>query len=138
MSFLEDVNFENVVEPTTVPAGEEYQIRIIDIKTNEAGELPANKNGNKYLLPLFEIPDEVGAKSFSQYLGLPSNEMSSKAANTTKYNLQQFLKCFGFDPSEPPDDPENLVGAEGYAILGEKNDPMYGDQNTIKRWLVER
>lgn len=138
MSFLENVNFNDVVEPTTVAGGEEYQIRIIDVKTDENGDLPVNKNGNKYLMPLFEIPEEVGAKNFSHYVPLPSSDMDAKSANEVKYRLQQFLKCFGFDPANPPDDPEDLVGSEGYAILGEKNDPQYGDQNTIRRFIVER
>jgi len=138
MSFLEDMNLNDVVEPTTVPAGEEYQIRVIDMKTDENGDLPINKNGNRYLMPMFEIPGEVGAKNFNHYIGLPNEDMDAKAANEAKYRLQQFLKCFGFDPSSPPDDPEDLVGAEGYAILGIKEDPNYGDQNTIKRFIIER
>ena len=138
MGFLEDVNFSDVVEPTTVSAGEEYRIRIIDIKTDDNGELPVNKNGNRYLMPLFEIPEEVGAMNFSHYLGMPSADMDAKSSNEAKYRVQQFLKCFGFDPDSPPDDPEELVGAEGYAILGLKNDPQYGDQNTIRRFIVER
>lgn len=136
MSFLEDVNLNDVVEPHTVPGGEEYRIRIVDIKKDENGELPLNKNGNRYILPTFEIPDEVGAQNFTTYIGLPSNDMSEKDKNNTKYRIKQFLQCFGFDT--PPDDPVELIGAEGYAILGEKSDPEYGDQNTIRRFLTQR
>lgn len=138
MSFLEDVNLSNVIEPKTVPSGQEYRLRIVDVKTDDNGNLPLNKNGNRYILPLFEIPDEIGAKSFTTYIGLPSQEMSDKQKNDALYHINQFLKCFGFDPDSPPDDPTDLIDAEGYAILGEKYDEEYGDKNTIRRFLVQR
>lgn len=138
MGFLDDVNFNDVVEPHVVSAGEEYRIRILDIKKDEDGSLPRNKNGDRYLMPLFDIPDEVGAISFNDYMGLPTSEQSDKERNAVKYKIQQFLKCFGFDPSDLPDDPDDLVGADGYAILGVKNDAEYGDKNFVRRYLVQR
>jgi len=138
MSFLEDVNFADVVEPRSVSAGEEYRLRIIDVKLDDSGNLPTNKNGDKYILPMFEIPDEVGAKNFTTYLGLPGSSMSQKQLNEAKYRISQFLKCFGFDPENPPDDPTELIDNEGYAILGEKFDEEYGDQNTIRRFITRR
>ncbi len=139
MSFLEDINFQNVVEPRTVPGGEEYRLRIVDIKRdNEDNQkLPTDKNGYRYLMPIFEIPDEVGAMNFNHYLRLPSEDMSDKELNNAKYRIKQFLECFGFDSNNPPD-LDDFSGAEGYAILGEQSDPEYGDQNNIRRFIVQR
>jgi len=139
MGFLEDVNFNNVVEPRTVAGGEEYRIRIVDIKRDQEDnqKLPTNKNGYRYMMPIFEIPEEVGAKNFNSYLPLPSSDLGDKENNDMKWRLMQFLQCFGFDPDNPPDLDE-MGGAEGYAILSEKSDPQYGDQNAVRRFIIQR
>lgn len=139
MGFLEDVNLNDVVEPRTVSGGEEYRLRILDVKRDDQdnNRLPTDKNGYRYLMPIFEIPDEIGARNFNHYIRLPSDDMSSKEKNDAKYRIKQFLECFDFDPDNPPE-LDGIGGAEGYAILGERSDPEYGDQNTIRRFVPRR
>jgi hypothetical protein len=126
MSFL-DFNFDDVVEPRTVDPDREYKLRITDVRSG------TDKNGNPYYMPRFEILDEVGAKSFTYFLGLPNDSMDAKRLNSVKYKIKTFLDAFGL----PYDgDPENdWAGAEGWAILGVEENDQYGPQNVIKKFV---
>ncbi len=126
MSFLTDINFDNVVEPRAVDADKEYKIRIIEARQG------TDKNGNPYILPRFEILDEVGAKDFTYFLGLPNDSMDAKRLNAVKYKIKNFLDAFGLDVSS---DPEDWAGSEGWAILGLEESEQYGEQNFIKRFV---
>ena len=121
-----DLDFSDVVEPRTVEADKEYKLRITDVKEG------TNKNGEPYLMPRFEILDEVGAKDFTKYLGLPSASMDAKKMNNTKYGLKLFLEAFGLPAASEPSD---WVGAEGWAILGVEENDQYGAQNFVKKFV---
>ena len=139
MGFLDNVDLENVVEPTTVPADQEYKLRIVDVKTDPSTPdgLPRDKNGNSYLLPRFEIPDEPTAKDFTRFIGLPNDDMDAKKKNTSGYQLKTFLAAFDLEPSALVD-PSDMVGAEGWAILGLEESEQWGEQNFIKKFIVPK
>jgi hypothetical protein len=122
-----DVN--DAVEPIVVAAGEEYKIRIIGCDSK------MNKNDEPYMLPRFEVSDEPLAKEFTKYLPLPFQGMDEKKTNNAKLGLKRLFDAFSFEPSGDFDT-EDLVGLEGWAILGiEKND-QYGDGNFVKRFVA--
>lgn len=125
MAFL-DMDFSDVVEPRVAAADTEYKLRILDVKEG------TDKNGNPYLMPRFEVVDEVGVKDFSYFLGLPGAHMDAKRLNNAKYKLKTFMDAFGIEYSS---DPADWVGLEGWAILGVENNDQYGDQNFIKRFV---
>jgi len=129
MSTFLDIDTSDAVEPTVVGPGE-YRLRIIDCT------YARNKNGDPYLMPLFEIPDEPTSKPFSHYLGLPVDSMDDKTKNTVKWRLESFQRCFGF--SLKGINISQLVGLEGWALLGVKDDPEYGEQNVIKKYIEPR
>lgn len=139
MGFLDDIDYENSQEPTAVPADQEYKLRIVDVKTDLSTPtgLPTDKNGNYYLLPRFEIIDEPLAKEFTRFIGLPHEGMDEKKKNSTGYALKTFLAAFDLD-SRSISDPTDMVGAEGWAILGLEETEQYGEQNYVKKFIIPK
>jgi hypothetical protein len=139
MGFLDSVDLENVVEPSTVPADAEYKLRIVDVKTDPSTPdgLPRDKNGNSYLLPRFEILDEPTAKDFTRFIGLPHDSMDAKKKNSSGFMLKTFLQAFDLEQSALVD-PSDMIGAEGWAILGIEDTEQYGEQNYVKKFIVPK
>jgi hypothetical protein len=52
---------------------------------------------------------------------------------TRKFKM--FAQAFGIDYGKPFDW-EELVGLEGWVILGVKKSDEYGDQNTVKKYMT--
>ena len=139
MGFLDDANLDDVQEPTAVPGDSEYKLMIVDVKTDPstANGLPVNKNGDSYLLPRFEIVGEPAAKELTRYFGLPNAGMNDKQRNAAGWQLKQFLNAFDLDPNQLAD-PNDLVGAEGWAILGLEESDQWGEQNFVKKFIVPK
>ena len=125
MAFL-DMDFSDVVEPRVAAADTEYKLRITDVKEG------TDKNGNAYLMPRFEIIEEVGAKDFSYFLGLPHPGLDAKKLNAAKFKLKSFMDAFDIAYSS---DPADWVGQEGWAILGVEENAQYGQSNYIKKFV---
>ena len=128
MGFL-DFDINDAVEPTAVAGDQEYKIRIVDCRKDY------DKNDKPYLLPRFEIPGEPTAKDFTRFLRLPHAGQSPKEMNNTKWTLKNFGECFDVDLSQL-NDPTELIGAEGWAILGLEESDQWGQQNTVKKFLA--
>ena len=129
VSFL-DVDTSGAVEPKAVPAGE-YKVRWI------GGSTGINKNNNPYFQPLFEVPSEANSKSFTDYIPLPHEGMTEKEHNDALWRMDCFKKCFGYkqkDKINLQEDPPK----EGWMILGIKDDPEYGEQNTRKKYILPK
>jgi len=122
-------------EPTAMEADKEYKLRIMScVYAND-------KNGAPYLLPRFEVVDEPMAKDFSKFLRVPYDEQTPKDKERARWAIKEFLKAFGKDPSQPIDPTEldgQLTGEEGWAILGMKEDPEYGEQNFIRKFVLPK
>jgi hypothetical protein len=136
-SFI-DVDTSDAVEPMVVDDGE-YKIRLIGYRTqkDESGEekiLRTDKNGGKYLMPIFDFPEEIAARSFSHFLRIPNADtMDAKQLNGAKWELEVFKKAFtvegGFNP-------EDLVGRETWALIRKVDDVTYGEQNALKKFIT--
>lgn len=139
MGFLDAMDIDSGVAPTTVPGGAEYQLRIIDVREDDAYDdrMPRDKNGNPYLLPRFEIMGEPTAKPFTKYLGLPNDSMDAAKQNSSRYGMQLFLDTFGLNASSLAN-PSDMVGAEGWAILGLEESDQWGEQNFIKKLIAPK
>jgi len=131
MSSLLDIDVDDAQEPKVVPADEEYELRIIDAKTD------TNKDGNPYLLPRFEVVGEPLAKDFTKYLGLPHEEMDAKQLNRAKWALKNYLECFGL-PTAGQLVVGDMVGSTGWGILGVEDNEQYGEQNYVKKFIVKK
>lgn len=128
-SFL-DINLDDAQEPMTVEPAE-YQVQVIDAKMDK------NKRGNDYVLLTLEVPSEPASKAFTHYLGLPGSDDSPKQLNQRKWNMKVCFEALDYDYNSQP--VESMIGAETWALVGEgEEDPEYGKQNYIRKWLGQR
>ena len=129
-SFL-DVDVSDATEPVAAPAGE-HKIRI------SGGVIDKDKNGHPYFQPRFDVPDMPEVKDFTDFIGLPYDGMDEKRAKRSKWRLRCFKECFGIDPSAKVNLRDDLPGLTGWAILGLGEDPQYGEQNFIRKYIAPK
>ena len=139
MGFLDEAMSEDYTEPTAVPGDTEYKLRIVDVKVDPSTPdgLPRDKNGNAYLMPRFEILNEPTAKEFGRYMAVPNADMDAKKRNSCGFSIKQFFSAFDLD-SASLNDPLDMVGSEGWAILGLEDNEQYGEQNYVKKFIVAK
>lgn len=124
---LTDQGVMETPDPTIMDADSEVKLRIVDCTHKE------NKNGEEYILPRFEIIDEPLTKEVTKYLGLPYAGLDEKKLMKTKNALKHFFSAFDVPEKF---DPEELVGLEGWAILGVETTEEYGEQNYVKKFVT--
>lgn len=129
---LVDQNIAETPEPVVLPADTESKLRIIECTYNQKED---KNNGNPYLMIRFEVVDEPLAKEISKFFGLPCAELEVKKNEAAKRNLKYLGEAFGIDFNQPFDD-EELVGMEGWVILGYESTAQYGEQNYIKKFIT--
>lgn len=128
-SFL-DLNLDDAQEPKVLPEGE-YKIRV------SGAEKSTDKNNNPYILLRLEVPDEPYSKTFTHFLGFPTDDMTPKDQNARKWRMKEAFEAFGFDYQSRP--LEDLRGSETWATLGETDeDPTYGKSNRVIQWHGKR
>ena len=130
MSFLGQ-DFDNVFEPKSVKEGE-YQLKVLDaqVKTSQ-------KTNGEYISAKLEIVGEPEAKDINHVMMLPTPNDDIKQKNKRLAAIQNFLRSCGFDPSSVSNVNE-LIGATCWAILTEEQDPEYGTQNRVRKFVVGR
>lgn len=125
---------ENAEEPTIADAGTEQKLRIISVRTGEAGQTNC-----PYFSPTFEIPDMPMCKEFNDFFWVPKEEkLTEKQYKRALYAIKIFIACFEVDISVPIDYEDDLPGKVGWAILGSKNSDDYGEQNTIRKYIAPK
>jgi len=62
--------------------------------------------------------------------------MTHKEKNNVLWALESFKRCFSVPDGRI--DLEDVIGNEGWAIIGLKEDPEYGEQNYIKKLIVPK
>ena len=129
---LLDIDTSDSQEPTTVEPGE-YKVRITGFRKDNDGKIiRTSEAGNKYFIVTFDIPDEEFSKGLSKVFSVPTLEMEAKRQNAVKWELECFKRAFGLAEINF----SNMVGKEGYAILGVSHSEQYGDQNEVKKFVT--
>lgn len=119
-------DLEGAVEPVVMPAGSEVRLRIVSVLVAK------NKHGDPYISPRFEVVDEPYAKEFTKYYSLPNSKQTPKQSNACRNDLKKLFQWASLDTSTPINFKEDLIGCEGWAILGQSSDEKYGLQNTVE------
>ncbi len=127
---LIDVDVSDVGEATILNDGE-YQLRVLSVqeRSGEGGRGPW-QNISLLLLPIsgddLDDPD-----TFYQTEWIPLEG----ASKNQRRRFNSFKSAMGIEPAEPFA-LEDLQGREAWAVVGMKDDPDYGRQNIVKRWVV--
>jgi len=123
---------EDSQAPTTAGKGTEQKLRIINVNTGVS-----DKNKCAWFMPMFEVVDAPLVKEFNTFFWVPDKDkLEPKQYARTCYDIKVFAQCFGVDISVPIDYNDDLPGKEGWAILGIQNSDDYGEQNTIKKFIL--
>ena len=134
---LSEENLDEAKEPKAL-AGE-YTVAITDWKTDDDGKIRCETaEGKGYLMPKLEVvdcPEAEYSKGMSHFMWLPEDWMDAKKLNGAKFTLKEFFTAFGIDTSQQID-PEETIGSRAEAILVVTDDPEYGEQSRIKRFVV--
>ncbi len=122
-------------EPKTLPRGAEVKARIIAVRAGTS-----DKNGAKWYTPVFDVPDDPMVSEFSAFFWDLSDrdklEPKQAARNTTAF--KNFAQCFGLDYSKPFDWEEDLIGLQGWIIVGVRKSDEYGDQNSVSKYVIKK
>ena len=127
---MDAVGVEEAIEPIAVVGGEEYELRIVNVKSG------TDKNGHDYYMPILEIANEIAAKEFSYFIGCMGSDMTDKEKNNVRWKISQFCQCFGLSTTGEVDPESEWPGNTGFAILGQSESDEYGEQNFIKKLVV--
>lgn len=125
------VNIEGLNEAQelkSVPQGE-YQVRVVSC------EVKTSKNtGGDFLQAQLEIIGEPLTKNINHVMMFPTNSDDAKKQNNRKLAIRNFLQACGIDTSKGFN-PSELEGCTAWAILAEEDDPEYGKQNRVRKWV---
>lgn len=126
LDFLDLGDLSEVQELQTVPEGE-YTLRII--------ALELRKKNNAYLFAKFAIEGESGTKPVQHTFMLPKPDDDPDTADRRKRSIKHFYQAFGI-PLTGPVYFSEYIGATGRALLSEEEDPEFGAQNRIRKFIV--
>lgn len=127
---LSGIDLSDTYEPTVADAGTEAKLRIVSFLKDR------DKNDQDYIMPFFEVIDDPYCKEFGDYMPLPSTSMSPKELNKAKLRLKDFSEAFGINLATTLDIQNDVVGKEGWAILGKGKDQDENPINRIRRYVA--
>jgi hypothetical protein len=125
----------NAPEPKILPRGSEVKARIIAVRSGIS-----DKNGAKWYMPVFDVPSEPMATEFNAFFWdlADRNKLEPKQAARLLTQFKNFAQAFGLDYSKPFSWEDDLVGLEGWVILGIQKDDEYGDKNTVSKYVSKK
>lgn len=124
-----DLGLDDAQELKSVPAGE-YQVRVVEATIGHS-----EKTGGDYLKLRLELPGETLSKDLNHFMMFPTPQDDPKKANNRKLAIRNAIQACGIDSSKGFN-PQDLVGCTAWAILREEEDPEYGKQNSVKKWVA--
>jgi len=137
MSLVDYSNMEKEIadapEAMVLPRGTEVKFRIIDMMTGES-----DKNGATWYMPVFDVPAEPLVIEFKDFFWdlADLDKLSEKQAARTLRKFRLFATAIDLDYATPFSWVDDLIGMEGWAILGVKKDDEYGDSNSISKYVA--
>jgi hypothetical protein len=118
-----------------LPRGSEVRARIINVR-----EGVSDKNDAQWYQPVFDVPADPLVNEFNDFFWdlTDRDKLDEKAAARAMTKFKNFATAMGLDYSRPFDWVDDLVGLEGWVILGVKKSDEYGEQNTISKYVVRK
>ena len=123
-------------EPKILPRGSEVRARIVAVHSDIS-----EKHNCVWYQPVFDVPDDPMVIEFNDFfwdLADARGKIPEKQYIRNMNKFKNFASAFGLDYSSPFDWEEDLIGLEGWVILGVKKDDEYGDSNTVKKYVIGR
>jgi len=135
MSFMDGVDLNDTFEPATHSDGTEVKLRISDAEVRKGDK-------GQYFFVRIEDPEDFTIKDINHIMMVPSKDDNPKVQNARKRAINDFCEAFGVDvPSvETVEEASQYVqsnwpGNSAWAILRHSEDPEYGEQNRIRKFV---
>jgi len=125
---LSSVDLDDTFEPEVLEAGSEVELVITSML------IDTNKNGDRYMMPFFDVVGQPTVKDITDYMELPHEGMAPKDKNNAKLKIRDFGVAFGIDFASSLDIKNDVVGKTGYAILGVGKDRDKNEANSIRKY----
>jgi len=124
---------QDAPEPTILNRGAEVKARIISIN-----EGISDKNDAQWYMPTFDVPAQPLVIEFNDFFwDLKEKEkIGDKQYQRLLTKFRKFATAFSLNYSKPFDWIDDLIGLEGWVILGVKKDEEYGDKNNISKYVI--
>jgi len=133
MSNLLDLHLGDVQDPTIVPGGEEYELRIVD-----ASIAPSKSSDRNLIKAMLEVIDHPTAKPIFVNFPLPGKKEEKKTEYILKLRIKDFLRAFGIDVADPGN-PAEWKGMTAWAVLKETKREETGEEtNDVARWIISK
>lgn len=133
MSFL-DLNVSDTFEPKVYEADKEVRLRVTAAKL---GSKKDDSSAQRIEVTLADPSDDT-VKDIFLYLSVPKPDTDRKKANDMKIRIRDFYIWCGLDPSSMINIDTDLMGCEGWAIVGLDDSAEFGKRNTLKRFVLPR
>ena len=119
-------------EPKILPRGSEVKARIIGCRDGVS-----DKNNCQWYQPILDIPADPLVNEFNDFFWdlADRDKLDAKQAARSLTKFKNFAAAFDLDFSRPFEWESDLIGLEGWCILGVKKSDEYGDQNTISKYV---
>lgn len=123
---------DDAPEPKVLPRGSEVFARIITVN-----EGISDKNGAQWYMPIFDVPNDPMVIEFNDFMWdlADRDKLDPKAAQRAVYKFQKFAQAMNLDYSRPFSWTDDLIGLEGWVILGIQKSDEYGDKNTVSKYV---
>ncbi len=86
----------------------------------------------------YEPVGEPIYKDINKVFMLPTENDRPKQANNRKLAIKNFCEAFGITLDPTREVADYMIGAEGWAILREEDDPEFGTKNEIKAFVTPK
>jgi hypothetical protein len=98
----------------------------------------SDKNDARWYTPVFDVPEDPMVIEFNDFFWdlNDRHKLDDKSFQRAVYKFKQFATAFGIDYSRPFSWEDDLVGLEGWLIVGIRKSDEYGEQNTVKKYVV--
>lgn len=128
----------NAPDPKTLPRGAEVKVRIIDVR-----EGISDKNDAQWYQPLFDVPSDPMVVEFNDFFWDLSDrdKLDAKQAERAMNKFKKFASAFGLDYSRPFNWIDDLIGLEGWIIVGTQKDDEYGlngIKNNVSKYVEKK
>lgn len=122
-------------EPKTLPRGSEVKARIIGMR-----EGISDKNDAQWYMPTYDVPSDPMVMEFNDFFWdlADKDKLDAKAAARSFRKFKVFAESFGLDYSRPFSWEDDLIGLEGWVILGVKKSDEFGEQNSVSKYVAGR
>lgn len=128
-----ELGMEDIHDTYTMPDLTEVKLRILQVNPQQRDD------GQIYYICTHEIVGEDYAEEVAEFIYMPhATAQTAKQRNKTKGRLRDYTECFQLDISRPFNPVDEWPGAEGWVILGIREDARYGKRNIIKEFRRPR